>query len=208
MTPTDIETAHQRLGYKLGWRFHAGPAANHQRATVAIVGLNPGGDTFQPSMWSQESGSSYVVERWKGRNEPGSAPLQVQVRSMCELLRVDPAAVFGAYFVPFRSGRWSELPNRREALEFARRLWRWALPISPARTIICLGKDVTGEEIAGILGVAEKQSIPSGWGDYTIDRYVTKDGRIVIGLLHLGTYKLFSRAESRAAFLRAIQPKT
>ena len=95
-----IEAEYKRLGHHLGWRFLSCPERNIENATVALITLNPGGGKYEPSLWSVEGGSAYVIESWKGF-PPGEEPLQRQVRRMFEIMGVSPDEVLSAHFVPF-----------------------------------------------------------------------------------------------------------
>ena len=200
-----IQAEHDRLGYTAGWRFMTAPERNLSTSTLAVIGLNPGGSRPHGPTWSQEDGNAYFIESWGGQAK-GADPLQRQVRRMLEMLAVrDPHQVFTAQFTPFRSPSWSDLDRRAEAIAFSEMLWRWALPQSPARLFICIGKGVSAPRIASLLGAAPEPPSPAGWGDQTIERYRTPDGRRVIGLPHLGRFKLFGRAQSETAFRRALE---
>ena len=203
MTRDEIEAEHDRLGFEIGWRFIMCPEATLARAKLVVVGLNPGGHERHGSDWSREDGNAYWKESWGGR-APGADPLQRQVQRLAAFVGVSVEEVACAQFVPFRSNSWSDLSRRDEAVTFARHLWRWLVDRSPATTYACLGKNVTGREIAGVLDAKYVATFPAGWGDQTIDRYEADDGRAVVGLPHLGRFQLFGRAASedglRAAF--------
>lgn len=208
MNPDLVQAEHDRLGYGLGWRFMTAPASNRLTSEIAMVGLNPGGtqnyEHDHSERWSVETGSSYVVETWPGRSRGGD-PLQVQVQRMCAILDADPNAIFSGQFVPFRSDSWDQLPRRPEAVKFASDLWAWALAESPARLILCLGKAVVAPEIARLIGAKPIASSPSGWGDIAIDRYATTDGKLVVGLPHLGRFRLFGDQQRDDAFREAVR---
>lgn len=203
MTRDEIEAEHDRLGYDIGWRFIMCPEATLMRAKLVVVGLNPGGRERHGSDWSREGGNAYWEESWGGR-AAGADPLQRQVQRLVSFTGLAPDDVACAQFVPFRSNAWGDLAHRDEAVQFARRLWAWVLERSPATTYACLGKGVTGSEIAGLLNAKHVANIPAGWGDQSIDRYEAEDGRAVISLPHLGRFQLFGRSASepglRAAF--------
>lgn len=203
MTRDEIEAEHDRLGYEIGWRFIMCPEATLMRAKLVVVGLNPGGRVRHGSDWSREDGNAYWDESWGGK-PAGTDALQRQVQRLAAFVGVAPDDVASAQFVPFRSNSWSDLGRRQDAVEFARGLWKWVVDRSPATTYACLGKTVTGPEIAGLLDASHVANIPAGWGSQTIDRYESKDGRAVVALPHLGRFQLFGRAASenglKAAF--------
>jgi hypothetical protein len=204
MNAQDIELEHDRLGYRIGWRFITGKFANLSTATVAIIGLNPGGTVRHGPSWSQEEGNMYVSESW--RNKPaGNAPLQQQVQRMMSVVGVvDPHEVFTAQFVPFRSPRWDDLPNRKAALAFSEALWSWALPQSPAKLFLCIGQKESAPRLANLLGAHHKRATPANWSACKIDRYESPGGHVILGLPHLSIYKLFSRPRSIEAFKTAL----
>lgn len=203
MDQNEIDLAADRLGYDLGWRFMMCPEAAMRTATVAIVGLNPGGHRRHGPTWSSEGGNAYWTESWGGQ-VAGMDPLQRQVQRLAGKLKAGPQEVFTAQFVPFRSNSWSDLANRREAVEFARQLWAWTLTQSPARTIVCLGKKVVGPEIAAIVGAQLDVVTSAGWGDQTIDVYRSQSGVKIVALPHLGRFKLMGRPVSEAAVVAAL----
>lgn len=202
MNQNDIDFTADRLGYDLGWRFMMCPEAMMRTAAVAIVGLNPGGRRRHGPTWSSEDGNAYWTESWGGQ-AVGMDPLQRQIQQLAGKLKVGQQDVFAAQFVPFRSNSWGDLTNHREAVEFARQLWTWTLAQSPAQTIICLGKKVVGPEIAAIVGAKLDTVTSAGWGDQTIDVYRSAGGVKVVGLPHLGRFKLMGRPVSEAAVLAA-----
>lgn len=204
MTRDEIEAEHDRLGYDLGWRFIMCPEATLTRAKLVVVGLNPGGRERHGSDWSREEGNAYWDESWGGR-AVGADPLQRQVQRLAGLVGVAAEDVACAQFVPFRSNSWDELSRRNEAVEFARRLWSWLLDRSPALTYACLGKGVTGPEIARLIRAEHVATSPAGWGDQTIDRYESDDGRAVVALPHLGRFQLFGRSASEAPLRAAFR---
>lgn len=203
MTPNAIEQAAGHLGHQLGWRFMMCPEATLTSASVAIVGLNPGGRERHGTTWSCEAGNAYWIESWGGQ-AAGLAPLQRQVQQIARSIGAAPSDIFAAQFVPFRSPSWSDLPNPRDAVAFARDLWTWTLAQSPAQTILCLGKNVVGPEIAAIVGARKCGVMPAGWGDQTIDIYRSAQGIKVIALPHLGRFKLMGRPTSEAAVIAAL----
>jgi hypothetical protein len=198
-----IEAEHNRLGYSAGWRFMMTPEGNLTTKGLAIIALNPGGTRRHGPQWSQEEGNAYFTESWGGK-AGGSDRLQRQVQRMCHVMGAMKDDVFAAQFVPFRSNAWSDLTRRPEAVTFSRRLWSWALPLMKANLFICLGKGVVAPEIAALLGASSIGPVPAGWGDQTIERYRTRDGRLVLGLPHLSRFGLFGRPVSEGAFRTAL----
>ena len=203
MNHNDIDRTADRLGYDLGWRFMMCPEATMHTASVAIIGLNPGGRRRHGPTWSSEDGNAYWIESWGGQ-VAGMDPLQRQIQQLAGKLEVGQEDLFAAQFVPFRSNSWSDLANPHEAVEFARQLWTWTLAQSPAQTIICLGKKVVGPEIAAIVSAKLDTVTSAGWGDQTIDVYRSAGGVKVVALPHLGRFKLMGRPVSEAAVVAAL----
>lgn len=203
MTRDDIEREHNRLGYNIGWRFITCPEGIFWNASVILVGLNPGGRKHHGPDWSSEDGNAHWVESWGGM-PAGTDPLQQQVQRMVDMLGLTREEIGSAQFVPFRSNSWSELAHRDEAVAFSRRLWSWALERTKATTFICLGKAVTGIEIARLLQACHVHSFDVGWGTQTAERYEAQDGRAVVALPHLGRFRLFGRRESQAGLRAAL----
>ena len=193
----EIEKECRRLGYKLGWRFITCPQANAARAKLLLVTLNPGGREIHEPSWSQEEGSAYTVESWKGL-PPGREGLQQQVQRMFALVGVSEEEVFSAHYVPFHSPSWAELDRKAEAEAFAKKLWIWLQPSLTFERIICIGKE-TGKPIASLFGAALECSLPVGWGAVTADRYRLPDGRSLIALPHLSRFGLFGRLQGTHA---------
>lgn len=203
MNKSDIDAEYQRLGYSIGWRFLMSPERTLQSATIALVTLNPGGDRPNGTDWSQEGGSGYVIEAWPGKTR-GADKLQVQVQRMCRLLGVDPKEVLSGYFVPFRSPNWESLSRRDEAIDFGRRLWLWAFSNCQPKLILCVGKAVVAPEIARLIGAKLDGTLPTGWGDYTFDRYTNDKGQVVLGMPHLSRFTLFGKPARDRAFKMAV----
>lgn len=201
-SPTSIESEYRRLGQTLGWRFFTCPEGNLDKASVALVTINPAGGAFEPAKWSVEEGSAYEVERWKGC-EPGQEKLQRQVRRMFEVMGVDPKEVMSGYLVPFRSPEWDLLPRQKESLEFGVGLWRRVFELARARTVVAFGKD-TAPHLRKLLDARLVFEHATDWGGQTIDEHrFGPDGRLVV-LSHLSRFRLFGRPPSEAAFLSAL----
>lgn len=180
-----------------------------QTSPVIIVGLNPGGtllnDPILDAHWAPATGSTWVDFAWGG-HLPGETSLQRQVRRMAELLQVDLRETFSAQFIPFRSPRWEELDRKEEALLFGRKLWQWVLSESPAHLIVCIGKRVSAPELATIWHAQLERQVPAEWGKVTIDVYRNREtDKMVVGLPHLSTFRMFGRPASERAFLEAIR---
>lgn len=201
-----IEAEHNRLGHRLGWRFLYGPERNLKTAEVAVISLNPGGDSYEPPAWSCETGSAYVHESWKER-PPGTENHQVQIRRMLDLLHVSPENVVAGTFIPFRSPRWKDLANRRASIAFGERLWRWALAGSKVTTIVAVGRAGGLDKLVCDMTQCRTllQEMPAGWGDQKLRKYTNGDGRIVVSIPHVSQFKIFGRPASDNAFTEILK---
>ena len=210
MNEAAIWAEYERLGYKAGWVFAMTPLELLTTANTVVIGLNPGG-TEQDSTggcWQYTRGrNAYLDDRWV----PGSDalyPIQVQVAALHALLKLRTKDVFAAQFIPFRSPRLVDLTSHGEALAFARKLWSWVLPQSPANLFICMG-GFTAWHIADLLGANLTASWPTGWGRTQVKRYLTSDNRIVVELPHPSRYRILTmrspekKAMARTAVLEA-----
>jgi hypothetical protein len=196
MVDTDeIERFYQELGYKLGWRFITCPEKNMTTAKLLLVTLNPAGREVHGPSWSQEEGSAYRVESWRG-HPPGRAPLQRQVLQLFEFLCVRDDEVFSANSVPFRSVSWADLPERARAEQFAGQLWYSLRPHLVFDRLVCIGKDWPRRPIAEIVDARFETKLPVGWGAVTADKYRLPDGRPLVALPHLSRFTIFGRQSS------------
>lgn len=200
----EIEKECRRLGYRLGWRFITCPQVNAARAKLLLVTLNPGGRQIHGPSWSQEEGSAYTVESWKGL-PPGTESLQRQVQRMFALLGLGEEEVFSAHYVPFRSPSWAELDRKVEAEAFAKKLWTWLQPSLTFERIVCIGKDKPGKSVASLFNAAFECSLPVGWGSVTADRYRLPDGRSLVTLPHLSRFGLFGRQQGNRALMELFE---
>ena len=204
VTPERIEAAYRRLGYKSSWRFMTCPERQFDDPEVLLVSLNPSGRVEHGPSWSQEEGSAYVVESWDGQ-APGADTFQVQIQRLVHHLDSTFERVASAHFVPFRSQRWAELAHSEEATRFARELWKDFVGGLRPKYVMCLGTTV-GKYVPALFGTRPLLKKQSGWGNVSISVGQTSHGGQLAVLPHLGTFKLFSRAEC-APFLRtAIGP--
>lgn len=207
-----IESFYEDHQYQLGWRFlNCSKEVLVSDPKVAFITLNPGGREIpEDQPWAScEGGSSYLNEIW-GTSSRGQNKLQIQIQKMFAKL-VEHSGYSGTteelieetlsgYFVPFRSGRLAELPEKKEAFAFGAQLWSEILKTIRPSLFICIDRD-TFKRIKPIIsncyGLAETHSEPvrTGWGDYTGDIVEFGSGSENIKLLrlpHLSTFKLFS----------------
>lgn len=145
-----------------------------------------------------------MVESW-GENSPGQAPLQQQVCALFELLNVSPNYVLSGNLIPFRSPRFSDLPNKSAALKFGQNIWSDIIERSNLNLIVTMGNDVT-RAVSKQLKITRLDKHESGWGKISIYSG-EKDGLRLIGLPHLSTFKLFSRPECEKYLRNVFYPR-
>ncbi|WP_298192617.1 hypothetical protein [Novosphingobium sp.] len=204
VTPERIEAEYRRLGYQIGWRFMTCPARQFDDPEVLLVSLNPSGRVEHGPSWSQEGGSAYVDESWDGQ-AVGKDTLQIQIQRLVAHLGVSFDKVASAHFVPFRSERWADLMRSSEAVAFSKTLWADFISGMTPKYVVCLGTKV-GEYIPALFGVKRMVKKMTGWGNITLSVGETSYGGQIIVLPHLGTFKLFSRAECAPYLKSAIGP--
>jgi len=212
-TYTDrIEDAYTRLGHHLGWAFLYTPAATLNAGTrLAFVGLNPGGDTFQPPFASREDGNAHRLDRWWNG---GLSPLQVQVCRMYAEIATHLSVpgpklmdeTLSTNLCPFRSPDEARLANRAASLQFSEALWRDIFAQVNPKAVICLGGTVEtalGRVLTGAgAELTSRQERPVGWGEvtYSLTRYQHGDRTtLLVRLPHLSRFGIFGRPASRAA---------
>lgn len=197
----NIERQYRRQNFSLGWRFLTCSKKNLSPQTdVVFLTLNPGGDVIPPDHPSAscESGSAYVVESW-GNSTPGASNLQVQIRSMFQILQIDINNVLSGQLVPFRSPSWIELPNCAECVTFGKKIWSEIIEYVQPKLIIAMGKTQLRPVLLDILGEpVHCENVLVNWGKITagIDVY---EGKRVISLPHLSRFGIMTRPESRSA---------
>ncbi len=193
-----IQTAHDEMGYVLGWRFLYSPVATLSSASCAVITLNPGGDHFHEPLFSFENGNAYVDETWPGKDR-GAHPIQRQVQHLFALMDQPPSDVLSGVYVPFRSPNWDSLPQKFAALAFARKLWGPIFASHCPTTIVCVGKQIVGQEIAGLLDAQLSGRKSADWGEITLDLYRHARGRIIV-TPHLSRFTIFGREGGDDAF--------
>lgn len=212
-----VEQQNKALGFKSGWTFLCCHEDRLRDASVAIVGLNPGGQEDEgryENQWATGV-NAYYAEHW-GPGEKSYDRLQEQIQRWHDLVGADPEATLCAQFVPFRTQNWESIEDpadrqnrKEEVLRFSRKLWAWVIATSPVRTFITMGK-VPGTEIARLLGAEKfRRSFSTGWGSASLDLYLAPDGRRVIAMPHPSRFTLFGRAngasvEAEASFAEAL----
>lgn len=198
-----ITAAYETSGNSLGWRLLASPPAVLDGADVAFIGLNPGG-SIRPddhAEFAMARGSAYVDEVWGGARQPGTNPLQRQVRALFQGLSVEPQDVLAGNLVPFRSPSWDRLENPDVSLRFGEAIWADILRRARPRLVIGMGRGVLGP-LVRILNGTDVHSIPVGWGKVSATKASIPGGSLVV-LPHLSRFGIVTRPQS-AGSLRTL----
>lgn len=190
-----IQEKYRELGYDLGWRLLYSPEAVLERARVAFVGLNPGGNhaPVDHAEFAMESGSAYARECWG--KPPGQSTLQCQVLRLFEIVGEPPADVLAGNLVPFRSPSWETLGNKDQALRFGRSIWEEILAHTKPQLVIGMGGD-TWPVLKQLLRVRSMQQELVGWGNVRGEQGAFEGG-IFVGLPHLSRFAIVTRKESQ-----------
>lgn len=162
------------------------PEARLRTAPVGIVGLNPGGEANpDDAAWDVPEGNRYMDRE---------NPLHFEVVGLCNALGIDPERdLFAAQSIPFRSKSLAESLQPEAAFAFSRNLLTWTLRQSPAKLWICMGEKCA-DEISRLIGARHEETLPTGWGTSTFERYVEVGGdRVVVSWPHPSRHALFSR---------------
>ena len=164
------------------------------KVDVAFISLNPGA-TNNPAglrIVSDERGNSYEVERYTTKS-----PLTAQFLELCNFIKRKPNTILTGSACPFRGNRWSDFSLEQKKIGFdkGKSFWSKALD-SKVKLIITIGSETT-ELITNLKNAKLELELNSGWGNYNIRRFNNNEGVEVIQLLHLSTFKLFSRPECR-----------
>jgi hypothetical protein len=199
MNKDEIHKRYQEIGFDLGWRFMMTPVALLTKASICLVGLNPGGNKYVEGAWDFAKGNAYHIEKWRDE-ERSYSQLQIQIHRMEQILEIGENDYLAAQFVPFRSPNWKSLRQKMKlALAFGRELWAWTLEQSPARLFLCLGNDAA-MELAKLLKCQDtEETYPVNWEPLTIGRRIAPDGRVVIRIPHLSRFQIFGRSEGASA---------
>ena len=193
-----ISTAYMESKNSCGWRLLASPSSVLEGADVAFIGLNPGGSS-QPddhAEFAMKQGSAYVVEAWGGC-QPGTSPLQQQVRALFTGLSVKPESVLAGNLVPFRSPSWKNLERKDFSQKFGESLWADILQRGRPGLVIGMGRDVFAP-LSRILGATGIQTVAVGWGNVSAMKATFPGGSLVV-LPHLSRFGFVTREKSAGA---------
>jgi hypothetical protein len=169
-----IEDIAARIDPKL-WKesgkvFYSGRAAFSGRASVYVMGFNPGDNPKDPVtetvrdhtrhvLSSPEKWSAYCDEKWKRSQCAGDARLQRQVRHLLCGLGLDPRCVPASNLIFVRSLEAKDLGKKEKQLvEMCWPVHQAVLDKLCPIALICFGFK-TGEKVRELLG--EKQHISS-----------------------------------------------
>jgi len=194
-----IDTEYGQRGDTLGWRWLYSPRQTLSRANVALVGLNPGGSSYEPPVPSSEQGSAYATESWGGL-PPGHSTLQRQVLSLFSCLGVKADDVLTGNLVPFRSRSWEALVNRPAAVTFGQRLWQEVFAAHRPEMIIAMG-NTARDALVEVLGAYDRKYVTVNWGSLVGTYWALPNGGRLVGLPHLSRYGIITRAVSQSALL-------
>jgi len=194
-----ISAAYEKSDNSLGWRLLASPPTVLDGADVAFIGLNPGGSVRPDdhAEFAMDRGSAYVDETWGGANQPGTSPLQRQVRTLFKGLSVEPQDVLAGNLVPFRSPSWDRLENTEFSLRFGEVLWADILRRAQPTLVVGMGREVF-KPLSRILSATNARSIPVGWGKVSAVKASIFGGSLVV-LPHLSRFGIITRKESVGA---------
>lgn len=194
-----ISAAYEKSGNTLGWRLLASPPTVLDGADVAFIGVHPGG-SIRPDDHAElamDCGSAYVDETWDRASQPGTSPLQWQVRALFKGLSVEPQDVLAGNLVPFRSPSWDRLESPNFSLRFGEALWADILQRARPHLVVGMGRKVL-DPLIRILKAADVHSIPVGWGKVTAAKASIPGGSLVI-LPVLSRFGILTRPQSAGA---------
>lgn len=185
-----LEAQERPRGYDDGFKLLFCPWRLIETADTLFLSLNPGKDPSGEAMRiaSDERGNSYLIQRTARHS-----PIADQFRQLCRFMSKDPETVLTGSLMPYRTSSWQ--PRRdRPNLDIATPFWREVLGSGRIRQVFCMGREVENSVVA-MTGARLQTEVPANWGNLTQRRHVTPDGLHVYGMLHLSTYKIFSRPE-------------
>lgn len=211
----DIKTEYAKTSNKLGWRFlTTSKKTLIKNNGIYLITLNPGGDKEERahSTASCENGCAYLIEKWKNCKGTDS-PLQNQFKLLFQeiasklnkksYVKLMESSVCG-YFIPFRSPNYKELKNKKEAINFSKKLWKKILSKRKFKTILCIDR-LTYKTIKKILSEEKyeflsEQNFHIGWGDYKSVVLKFKKNNKLFTLArfpHFSRFQIFGRAKSK-----------
>jgi hypothetical protein len=202
-----IEQEYIRRQDRLGWRLLASPWRTTERADIAFLGINPGGNRNETDHGelSTESGSAYEIESWADYPE-GESPLQTQVRRLFKQLGVAGSDVLAGNLIPFRSPNLKSLAYREAAFDFGVELWKQLLATAQPKLVIGMGGETHSAllRIAGIPPTKVEAKL-SGWGNVKVKR--ARGSRFSLALFpHLSRFRIIGHCKCSGAVSWALEP--
>ncbi len=189
-----IKYFEKKYKFKDGYKMLYCPWNTIGNSEVAFISLNPGKppNIAELKLLSDERGNSYELER-----NTTESPLTQQFLEMCSFINRKPSSILTGVACPFRGDRWSDFSREQKnaGLEIGSMFWSKVLD-DKIKMIITLGNEAT-QSIINIKNAKPELVINSGWGKYNLKRYKTKNNLEIIQLLHLSSYKLFSRVNCK-----------
>lgn len=181
-------------GYSDGFKLLYCPWRLLDTAETLFLSPNPGNDPSGEFMRiaSDERGNSYLVKR-----EARHSPIAEQYLKLCHFIGEDPEEVLTGTLMPFRTPDWKPLRDAPN-IAVARPFWTQVLATGRIKRIFCIGR-IVEDAVVDLTGARLRQQVPAKWGTLQIREYETPGGVQVYGLLHLSTYKMFSRPECLSA---------
>lgn len=200
ITEQRIQTAYEQSGNECGWRFLCSHRSTMQTATVAFIGLNPGGNAPEPERDGfdmSEGTTAYTHESWGGA-APGESKLQKQVIAVFERLGQRPEDVLSGNLIPFRSPEIAALKSPEFSREFGESLWREILAQAPVDTVVTMGADAR-DAVWRMLGAINVQKVSYQWGKETASKARSQSGHRLIALPHLSRRQIMLTPKRQAA---------
>ena len=175
------------------------PRTVRLRASVATLGLNPGGGRDPSQQWgdwcqfSDEEGNSHFVQRW-GKNG-GKSALQGQIERLVGILDISQRDLLSANLVPFRSPDWKSLPRAEESLNFGFSLLDWLFASSELKLVVAFGLGKAERRLVTHLGAERLDDERTGWGE-TVARFYRTPRLHLVHLPHLSRFSVLGRAQA------------
>jgi hypothetical protein len=187
-----ISDDESKYGFSHGFKLLYCPWKVISEADIAFISLNPGRppDAAQLQLLSDERGNSYEVEKYTTKS-----PITEQFLMLCDFLGRKPASILTGVACPYRGDRWTDFSSEQKkvGLNIGKQFWSEALG-RRIKLVITLGNETT-QLVTDIKSAQLELEINSGWGKYNLRRYRGSQGTEIVQLLHLSTFKLFSRDE-------------
>lgn len=185
-----IQEYEKQYTFTDGYKILYCPWSSIGNLNTAFISLNPGKSPINADLKtiSDERGNSYEVEKFTTQS-----PLTDQFLRLSSFIKLKPNQILTGVACPFRGDRWNDFnSSQKEAgLNIGKIFWSKVLD-EKIKLIITLGNETT-KLITEIKDSKLEKEINSGWGNYNLKRYTNSKNTKIIQLLHLSTFKLFSR---------------